>query len=367
MKPLDTPLLFLPNKTLDALVDWLHDEVIVKQRAPGLIVGLSGTDSLVAFCAAAKALTKAGKQHRLMGVHFAPSEDFLYDHPEAEEHTWFQKQVVPWLDEQFPDAQIITDTSIDWRCDGLRWGYLMDLSVVSNDKHRSMREHEEQYWVVGTRNRKEDMLLEYSNASMAASLQPLIHLWKSDVLELSKYLEIPQIAITKSCETDCICGRMRLPSTHIREVDLLLMGQCGELAESYIQANIQPDIRRQLWKFIDTQIGKGQFKKNIPYTPDPFVFAFESGSLNLSNFNHFGHFHIAFEYLKSLSFDEALERYSRFLNAILIAAGCPNKFNLEITKGYFLHLDRIMKEYPAYQDFQQLAEAIPSVLNKISA
>jgi hypothetical protein len=101
-----------------------------------------------------------------MGVHFAPSEDFLYDHPEAEEHTWFQKQVVPWLDEQFPDAQIITDTSIDWRCDGLRWGYLMDLSVVSNDKHRSMREHEEQYWVVGTRNRKEDMLLEYSNASM---------------------------------------------------------------------------------------------------------------------------------------------------------------------------------------------------------
>jgi hypothetical protein len=145
------------------------------------------------------------------------------------------------------------------------------------------------------------------------------------------------------------------------------MGQCGELAESYIQANIQPDIRRQLWKFIDNQIGKGQFKKNIPYTPDPFVFAFESGSLNLSNFNHFGHLYIAFEYLKSLSFDAALERYSRFLNAILIAAGRPNKFNLEITKGYFLHLDRIMKEYPAYQDFQQLAEAIPSVLNKISA
>lgn len=367
MKPLDAPLLFLPNKTLDALVDWIHDEVIVKQGAPGLLVGLSGTDSLVAFFVAARALAKAGKSHRLMGVHFAPSEDFLYDHPEAEEHTWFRDKVMPWLAKVAPEAQLITDTSIDWRCDGLRWGYLMDLSVVSNDKNRAMRLPEEQYWVVGTRNRKEDMLLEYSNASMAVSLQPLIHLWKSDILTLAELLGVPQIAITKSCETDCICGRMRLPSTHIREVDELLMARAGELSWEYVEKNIPLELQKQLTNFIRAQIDKGQFKKNLPYTPNQYVFAFESGALNLSNFNHFGHLYIAFEYLKRLSFKTAVDRYSRFLHSILVAANRPNKFNLEITKAYFLHLDRIMKEYPIYKDFGELAEAIPSVLDKISA
>lgn len=367
MKPLDAPLLFLPNKTLDALVDWIHDEVIVKQGAPGLLVGLSGTDSLVAFFVAARALAKAGKSHRLMGVHFAPSEDFLYDHPEAEEHTWFRDKVMPWLARVAPEAQLITDTSIDWRCDGLRWGYLMDLSVVSNDKKRSMRLPEEQYWVVGTRNRKEDMLLEYSNASMAVSLQPLIHLWKSDILTLAELLGVPQIAIAKSCETDCICGRMRLPSTHIREVDELLMVRSGELSPKYVKGHIPADLIRQLSGFIVAQIAKGQFKKNLPYTPDPYVFAFESGSLNLKNFNHFGHLYIAFRYLKSFTFDQALDRYGRFLKPLLDSAGQSHRFNLEITRKYFIHLDKIMKEYPTYQDFGELVGAIPAVLDKISA
>lgn len=365
MNLLDMPRVIDPAHTFDALVQWFHDEVIVRRGAPGLLIGLSGTDSIVSFLAASKAFEKAGKPERMLGVHFAPSEDFLYDHPEAETHLWFRNEVIPWLRQQAPNAKITVDTSIDWRCDGLRWGYLMDLSVVSNDHKRMMRLPEEQYWVVGTRNRTEDVLFNYSNASMAASLQPIIHLWKNEVLKISEYLGAPQIAIDKGCETDCICGRLALPSLHIQEVDMLLMSRSGEL--SLENKHLSYSLLYQLNKYIDAQITKGKFKNNIPYAPNANVFAFESGSLNLKKFNHFGHLYIAFHYLKDYGLEVGLERYGKYLKPLLDSAGQSHRFNLEVTRAYFVHLDRIMKEYPAYEDFGELAEAIPSVLNKIPA
>lgn len=367
MKMLDAPRTISPAETFNALVSWFHDEMIIRKKAPGVLIGISGTDSLVTFLIASKAFEMAGKPERVLGVHFAPSEDFIYDHPEAAVHLWFANEVIPWLRRQAPNAKIMVDTSIDWRCDGLRWGSLMDRSVVSNEKTRRMLVPEEQYWVVGTRNLTEDVLLNYSNASKAVSLQPLIHLWKSEILQLSEHLGIPKIAITKSCETDCICGRMRLPAEHILEVDALLMVKRREVYETYVQNTIPIDLRRQLNSFIDSQINKGQFKNNVPYSPEPYVFAFESGFIDLKGFNHFGHLYIAFQYLKEYSFDESFERYMKYLKIILDSAGQSHRLNLDLTKKYFVHLDKIMKDYPNYDCFEELAEAIPSVLHKISA
>jgi NH3-dependent NAD+ synthetase len=374
---LDIPRTIDPAQVFDALVQWFYDEMIVKRKAPGFLVGLSGTDSLVAFLAAAKAFEKAGKPNRVMGIHFAPSEDFVYDHPEAEVHLWFRDEVIPWLRQQAPGAQVGVDATIDWRYDGLRWGSLMDMSVVVSGwsaatpferyATRRMLSPEEQYWVVGTRNLTEDTLLNYSNASTAASLQPLIHLWKSEILQLSEYLGAPKVAIDKSCETDCICGRMRLPAQHIPEVDMILMARRKELSWEYVEQKIPLELQKQLTGYIRAQLLDNAFKKSIPYTPNPHVFAFESGTIDVKKFNHFGHMYIAFCYLKSYPLDQAVERYAKYLKPILEKAGQMHRFNLELTKAYFVKLDKIMKEFPAYDDFGELAEAIPSVLDKIKA
>src|SRR5271166_5969058 len=363
MKTLDTPRIINPADTFDTLVEWLHDEMIVKQKAPGFLIGLYGTDSLVTFLAASKAFERAGKPKRVLGVHFAPSEDFLLDHPEADEHTWFANQIIPWLVSQAPKAKIVIDTSIDWRYDGLRWGALMDISVVSNIKRRIMLLPEDQYWVVGTRNLTEDTLLNYSNASTAVSLQPLIHLWKSEILQISEYLGVPKVALAKSCETDCICGRLRLPAQHIPEVDALLMVLRGELPEKYVSDKIPNELRWQLTKFIRDQIGKSQFKKNIPYSPDPLVLAFENGSLNLSDFNHRKHLYVAWYYLKNMPFEMAVGRYADRLFKLLNAAGYTTKFNLETTEQYFYRLDESMKRCPT-DNFDELLEKEPSLLLK---
>jgi NH3-dependent NAD+ synthetase len=360
----DVPRTIYPANTFNTLVQWFHKEMILKQGAPGFLVGLSGTDSIVAFMAAYKAFEEAGHPERVLGIHFAPSEDFLYDHPEADVHLWFSKEVVPWLHQEAKGAKVIVDTSIDWRCDGQRWGALMDLSIVSTERQRQMRLPEEQYWVVGTRNRSEDTLLNYSNASTAASLQPLIHLWKSEILKISEYLGAPKIALAKSCETDCICGRLRLPSQHIREVDMLLMARGGELSWEYVEKNIPLDLQKQLTGFIRDQIAKTSFKKNIPYSPDPLVMAFENGSLNLKEFNHYKHLYVAWYYLRTLpSLGVAVERYGKYLLPLLESAGQSHRFSWETTAKYFAKLEGAMKLYPT-DNFDELMVKAQDLLKK---
>jgi NH3-dependent NAD+ synthetase len=369
----DIPRTIDPTNVFNALVDWFHDEMIVKRKAPGFLIGLSGTDSIVAFLAASKAFERAGRPERVLGIHFAPSEDFLYDHPEAEIHLWFTDVVMPWLRQQTNGAKVEVNTSIDWRYDGLRWGALMDRSVVSTDKSikmRTMRPLEEQYWVVGTRNLTEDTLLNYSNASTAANLQPLIHLWKSEILQISKYLGVPQIALDKSCETDCICGRLRLPSQHIPEVDMLLMVRIGELVS--VENRIPIELQKQLTAFINDQISKGDFKKRIPYTPsasitnwtsDPLVISFEEGTLNLKEFNHRKHVYVAWCYLKDFSFGGALSCYNVYLKYLLELNGQAHRFNLQVTRSYFEMIDAAIKLHPM-DNFDQLVEKVPSLIAK---
>jgi len=247
------------------VVQWIHDDIVTAKQAPGLIVGLSGTDSIVAFLAAYRALDRANKAHRLYGVHFAPSEDFLADYPEAEKHTWFNKEIIPWLRERTHLAQIVVDDSIDWRFDGLRWGMLADMSVM-NMAERKMRESDNKYCILGTRNRTEDRLNNYSVASTIASVQPLIKLYKSEILDICEWLEVPQLVIKKSCEADCICGREELRAHFGRELDIILNANATSLANTdYV--NLNPTLKQKLCEYISERVSKGAFKKRIPYGP----------------------------------------------------------------------------------------------------
>lgn len=261
-----------PAKSFDALVNWVHDEIIVKRGAPGLAVSVSGTDSVLAFLACAKAFEKAGKPNRVAAIHYdkkMPPEPELSAQLAENPHAfWFQRQVLPWLKTQAPEATFLVDDSIEYYRDGARWGALMDWSVVENMKTGQLRPREQSYWVVGTRNRTEETLMQYSNVSNAASMQPLIHLWKSEVLELCEHLGVPKIAMEKSCEADCVCGRQQLPALHIPEVDALLMEREGLLDPAYNRATIPAALRTQLAHYIDGQLTAAGFKKQIPYLPD---------------------------------------------------------------------------------------------------
>lgn len=272
-KPLPVARKLNPRQTFQKLVDWIHDEIIVKRKAPGLVVGISGTDSIVAFLAVAEAYERLGKPNRAAAIHYGEALPALVNSPELEGKFWFQRQVLPWLKQRAPQAQIFVDTSIDSSRDGLRWGALLDWSVLGDSKHGIMQAPNDQHWVVGTRNASEDALFAYSNASNMASVQPLLHLWKSEILTIAKELGLPQKTLDHSCQPDCACGRMDLWAYHIPEVDHLLMARAGILNPQHVEDSMPASLYKSLNAFIDTQIASSQFKTQIPYSTNQFKVA----------------------------------------------------------------------------------------------
>jgi NH3-dependent NAD+ synthetase len=61
--------------------------------------------------------------------------------------------------------------------------------------------------LVGTRNKTEQYLGAYSNASRLAYHLPLVGTWKSTILDLCGHIGVPEEVICSSREADPVCGR----------------------------------------------------------------------------------------------------------------------------------------------------------------
>lgn len=66
---------------------------------------------------------------------------------------------------------------------------------------------ERRAWLVGSRNRTEDLLGTYSLASRLATYLPLVNVWKSRVMELCRIAGVPDEIIASSYRADPECGR----------------------------------------------------------------------------------------------------------------------------------------------------------------
>lgn len=262
-----------PAKTFDALVSWIRD-VAEEREAPGLIVGVSGTDSILTFLACAKAFEQLGKPERVLGVHYGkpfPPPDKTPEQVEkilqlSSNFNWVSRAIIPWLKDQAPGAQLEVDDSFDIYNDHKRWAALFTKSLADADPRQPL-DTTKSFWVVGTRNATEEALGTYSNLSMAVSMQPIVHLWKSEILKICADLGVPQVATDQSRQVDCDCGRFDLAADHIEEVDAVLMVRSGQLSPDYLRDHIDPDLLSKLESFVDEQSTYAGFKKQIPYKP----------------------------------------------------------------------------------------------------
>lgn len=271
--PITAPL-FDPVAAFVDIVDWIAT-LARDKNAPGMIVGISGTDSILAFLACAKAFEKIGRGDRVLGIHygsvFPPADKTAADIERIvsinPSYRWVARTMVPWLQAQAPQAQVVVDDSIDFTCDHSRWAALFR-SSLNGASRTEMLDSADHYWVVGTRNATEQALSTYSNLSGAVSLQPLINLWKSDILKIWAAMGVPQLALDKSRQVDCDCGRYDLAADHIDEVDMILQARQGLIPAAHL-AEIAPDLLAKLEEFVTTQIAYAGFKSLIPYCPPP--------------------------------------------------------------------------------------------------
>lgn len=214
-----------------------------KTPVPGLIMGLSGTDSIVAFLLCYEAMQEHGIENRLYGIHFIER----HAHEQLTHLTWFRKHIIPWLSEQCPAASITFNVPYSETNDEEdRWHTLSKLAKDHN------------CWIAGCVNATEKALGTYSIWNKSASIWPVATLWKTDILKICADKQVPEIAMQKSRLPDCLCGREELAAENIELIDEILQFKIDPTQHD-------PELLRKLYEWIRYTKHEYDFKDRTPY------------------------------------------------------------------------------------------------------
>ncbi len=269
-KPPPSPLKINPDETYNRLVSWIKNRA-AKDKMPGIIVGVSGTDSLLVFLAAYHAFEKLGMASSVTAVNFVhpgtlATEDGKITCAGADDKDWFARDIMPWLKSYAPEAHYILDDTIDFSDDNKRWGNIFSRAISDTNLNHGMLGNYR--LVAGTRNRSEALLGTYTLLSRAPSIQPIEYLYKTEILDICAHLGVPELALQKSREVDCDCGRFDVQAHYLDELDHYMMVQQGELDPTYL-SNMPEDVLSAVRQFYHEERQNNAFREKIPYRPTP--------------------------------------------------------------------------------------------------
>lgn len=241
--------------------DYLTNRLVEKMKmsqapVPGFILGLSGTDSVLAFLLLYEAAKRMNIPHRVYGIHYIARN--------RRSVSWFEREVMPWLRGRCPEARLEVHSPQGLYNDHYRWSDLgtRALNRLDEKPDGSIKEMPlepgENYWVAGTLNATEFALGTYSNFAAAASIMPLRKVWKSAIMEMCAAQGVPQIALDNARLPDCICGRMELAAANIEMIDGILRYDVVVTQENFQLFN-------QLFAYVGTCKRDNGFKERIPY------------------------------------------------------------------------------------------------------
>jgi N-formylglutamate deformylase len=94
---------------------------------------------------------------------------------------------------------------------------------------------------------------------------------------------------------------------------------------------------------------------------DPLVVAFEEARVDGATFRHREHLRVAWCYLQVMPLEEALARYVRYLGALVVALGVPDKLHRTMTWAWLALLDDARDRAP-HLGFDELLAANPQLL-----
>lgn len=247
---------------IDGVVDRLVHKIEMSQTpVPGFIVGLSGTDSIIAFHVLYQALLRKEMPDRLYGVHYVGA---------GMREGAFAREALPWMRELYPEARIETHVPLGGNQDPQRWADLQlralhAISTVGPSLSRPEPRTEirqldvaESYWVAGTINATEHALGKHSVAANAVSIQPIRSLWKTDVMRACAEIGTPHQILANARLPDCLCGRDEIAAEHIELIDDILRHQIDVRAHD-------PELMMTLMQWVADRKREGGFHGRIPY------------------------------------------------------------------------------------------------------
>ena len=195
------------NKKIDALFHWIEETAAT---ATGLLIPVSGgSDSALCFWLCAQVF---------------PEKTFAV-------HAGNALRAASWF-ESVGEVEYVDIPGTHEEREEMRWARVLSLGLSRRA------------WLVGSRNRTEDLLGTYSLASRLCAYLPLVGTWKSDVLALCAYIDVPEEIITSSLRADPGCGRpAELAEIPFEKVEAFLMGRSGEAGRDDVQMEDSAQVR----------------------------------------------------------------------------------------------------------------------------
>lgn len=115
-------------------------------------------------------------------------------------------------------------------------------------------------WLVGSRNRTEDLLGTYSLSSRTATYLPLVGVWKSDVLKLCAEIGVPEGVIASSLRADPDCGRPdELAAISYQAIEAFLRTRIGEAPRAD-----DPALSPEQVEYLEKIFTQNAFKPGLP-------------------------------------------------------------------------------------------------------
>jgi len=208
------------DERIQRLIDSIRETAA---PARGLLVPVSGgTDSALTYWLCAQAFPE-----KTLAVHIGT---------ELPHAAWFR---IHGRVERLPEVVGEDDIA--------RWARFLRLSIAGDR------------WLVGSRNRTEHELGQFSLASRLASYLPISGVWKSDVLALCRAIGAPEAMIARSLEPDPDCGRpAELSAIPYASVEAFLREKTGEA-----QAGSAP-LEAAARAYLEETYRSDRFKPRLP-------------------------------------------------------------------------------------------------------
>lgn len=129
-----------------------------------------------------------------------------------------------------------------------RWATFQSIAIA---EHR---------WLVGSRNRSEMVMGNFSLSSRVATFLPLAGVWKSDVMELCSLAGVPTAITDSSRRADPDCGRpQELAEIPLELIDVFLKVKEGGAPKKNLRALTAAQI-----KYLKGLYTVNQFRRHLP-------------------------------------------------------------------------------------------------------
>lgn len=247
-----------PQQTLDEILEFIRQTFAVTDKRTGVIALSGGIDSALALSLLTQALGSKNVIPVLLPYHTQPMDDAyaVLEYLDIAKDQWQEINILEMVNSfsetlSLSDADVFRKGNVKARC---RMIAVYDIAKKENAL------------VCGTENKSEHFLGYFTRFGDAASdLEPITHLYKTQVRQLAQFLQLPESILTKAPSAGLWLGQtdeaeMGFTYAEADRVLEALVDQ-GQAPSTIKLEGVAPEIVKKVIQQVESM----HFKLEVPY------------------------------------------------------------------------------------------------------